>query len=81
MAERLSALRTGSTLLPRNIIIYTFLVLISVRGYNYEILILVDVLRSTKYSPLATETTPQKDAHGIQMQQHQSCSHYTDCIA
>jgi hypothetical protein len=31
MAVRLSALRTGRTLLPRNIIIFTFLVLISVR--------------------------------------------------
>jgi hypothetical protein len=36
MAVRLSALRTGRTLLPRNIIILMFLVLISDRfmGYN-----------------------------------------------
>jgi hypothetical protein len=32
MAVRLSALRTRRTLLPRNIIIFVFLVLISVRG-------------------------------------------------
>jgi hypothetical protein len=31
MTERLSALRTGRTLLPRNIIIFMFLVFISVR--------------------------------------------------
>jgi hypothetical protein len=34
MAARLSALRTGRTLLPRNIIIFLFLVLISVRGWK-----------------------------------------------
>jgi hypothetical protein len=33
MAVRLSALRTGRTLLPRNIIIFLFLVHISVRGW------------------------------------------------
>jgi hypothetical protein len=33
MAVSLSALRTGRTLLPRNIIIFLFLVLISVRGW------------------------------------------------
>jgi hypothetical protein len=32
MAVRLSALRTSRTLLPRNILIFMFLVLISVRG-------------------------------------------------
>jgi hypothetical protein len=35
MAVRLSTLRTRRTLLPRNIIIWMFLVLISVRGFIY----------------------------------------------
>jgi hypothetical protein len=36
MVVRLSALRTRRTLLPRNIIIFMFLVLISVRDAAYE---------------------------------------------
>jgi hypothetical protein len=51
MAVRLSVLRTRHILLPRNIIIFMFPVLISVRGLVNQSLVLPEGLGKFKNSP------------------------------
>jgi hypothetical protein len=60
MKGRLSALRTHHTLLPRNIIIFMFVVLISVRGWvNPQGLVRMEGLGTLKKKSSHWESNPQ----------------------